>query len=213
MPHVRQIREWDCGVACVHMVMRFHDAAARGRTIDLKAFDVTKSVWTIDLLNIMASYGLRTRLCTTVLGARAEYAQDSFYADEFSRDEKRVSALFDGAAARGLRVEQRIVPLDELLAGIDAGNCAIVLVNSRTMRCFNCIKPMAVFSACAPHKFTGHYVVLCGYDPERSVVYYRDPSASATLCATSYENFESSRHEYGTDDDVLLVEKGAPAGT
>ena len=56
-PHVSQCSNWDCGVACVQMVLR--GLSREGERSSLLAALGTRSVWTIDLAMLLHRFGVR----------------------------------------------------------------------------------------------------------------------------------------------------------
>lgn len=63
----------------------------------------------------------------------------------------------------------------------------------------NCICPSSQSDYC------GHYVVLCGFDADKRCVYYKNPSFNEDLCCAKFDMFETARHSYGTDEDIVFV--------
>jgi hypothetical protein len=53
--------------------------------------------------------------------------------------------------------------------------------------------------------YTGHFIVVCGYDLEKKCIYYKNPSYDIELCCVSFQAFEDAWHSYGTDSDILFV--------
>jgi hypothetical protein len=75
---VRQARSWDCGIACVQMVLRYLGADPRVSADELVALAGTSSVWTVDLAWLLARTappGTKCLLCTTALGAADTHAE------------------------------------------------------------------------------------------------------------------------------------------
>ncbi|KAL4855413.1 hypothetical protein ACK3TF_003959 [Chlorella vulgaris] len=68
VPHYRQMHTWDCGVACVLMVLRALGSSQHhwGTLLELCP---THSIWTIDLAHLLAACGARCQLATVTLGA------------------------------------------------------------------------------------------------------------------------------------------------
>lgn len=69
----------------------------------------TRSVWTIDVAHLLASYGVAVVFATTTIGVHPAYhASDvAFYSASMTEDAVRVDRLFDDAAAKGIRVVKR----------------------------------------------------------------------------------------------------------
>lgn len=108
--HIKQEYEWDCGLACVRMVLthvvgplitdsKFQNAC--------KQFAFGTNVWTIDLASILTSFKVKYVFYTETFGVDMSYANSSFYQDNFKVDELRVKHLFLCADQLDLKVEKR----------------------------------------------------------------------------------------------------------
>ena len=53
--------------------------------------------------------------------------------------------------------------------------------------------------------YTGHYVLVCGYDGGRGDFIVRDPASSRHTLYVPAASFEDARKSFGTDEDLLLV--------
>ena len=53
--------------------------------------------------------------------------------------------------------------------------------------------------------YTGHYVLVCGYDGGRGDFVVRDPASSRQTLFVPAASFEEARKSFGTDEDVLLI--------
>lgn len=53
--------------------------------------------------------------------------------------------------------------------------------------------------------YTGHYVVICGYDADKDEFEIRDPASSRKHERVSSKRLEDARKSFGTDEDLLLV--------
>ena len=56
IPHILQLNPWDCGLACVAMVLQA--AKKKGRLQDLHKRVSSDNVWTIELAYILREYQL-----------------------------------------------------------------------------------------------------------------------------------------------------------
>ncbi len=145
--HRRQRSNWDCGLACVQMVLN----AARteghrqqeqdeGEMVTAQELEarcsqdqVKRSVWTIDLCYLLRRYGVDFLFTTVTLGVDPSYAKEKFYARVLEGDSARVQERFEAAAAQGIRVEQSDASLEDILSHLrDRGPC-IVLVNANLL--------------------------------------------------------------------------------
>lgn len=112
LPHVRQKFDWDCGLACLQMVLKKYF----GDKFQLEEFEAVcekknfgKSVWTIDLATVLTEFGLDYILYTITLGVDESYETDKFYQQFYDADQYRVNNLFNQAEELGICVEKRLV--------------------------------------------------------------------------------------------------------
>ena len=53
--------------------------------------------------------------------------------------------------------------------------------------------------------YTGHYILVCGYDSERGDFIVHDPASSRPTQHIPGGSLEEARKCFGTDEDLLLV--------
>jgi hypothetical protein len=66
-------------------------------------------------------------------------------------------------------------------------------------------EPTTTLNPLAEPGYCGHFVVLCGFDTEADLIFYRNPACSQRLSCTNSEQFEQARKSYGTDEDILFI--------
>ena len=112
----------------------------------------------------------------------------------------------------------RSISLEEIISRLMKGYVAIVLVNSNALICNWCevysLNKLRMLANCicpsTQSEYCGHYIVLCGFDADKRCVYYKNPSFNDGLCCTKFDMFESARHSYGTDDDIIFIKLQEP---
>lgn len=57
--------------------------------------------------------------------------------------------------------------------------------------------------------YTGHYIVVCGFDPTEGEFLCRDPASHRRDLIVSAEALDAARRSFGTDEDLLLVKNAA----
>ncbi|KAJ3307609.1 hypothetical protein HDU76_004496 [Blyttiomyces sp. JEL0837] len=140
IPHIQQRSSWDCGLACVSMVL-----TALGKVhcdpIQLRALIVNESVWTIDLAYLFKHFGVEDfTYYTSYIGVNWQYASKvPFYKDTISLDMRRVHLLFAAAHESGVRVVPMVLSLDDMRRFLMSGQYAILmLVDLRFLECGVC---------------------------------------------------------------------------
>lgn len=202
VPHIRQRHAWDCGLACVEVVLRSNSCREPCSVDDLCARVGTQSTWTIDLAFLLQSYGVSSTLTTLTVGVNDAYRGLDFYKTDISDDEQRVNHLFADAASKGIVVREESVPLDELKLQLMAeSSLYIALLDLRHVRCTDCHRRRPFFC----FTYLGHFVVLCDYDPKTDLFMYRDPGSSASACFMRSADLEQARRSLGTDEDLICI--------
>lgn len=209
VPHLRQSYTWDCGLACCMMVLR----ALKATRADLKAVRRicrTKSIWTVDLAHLLNDFGLEVHFFTITVGANPEFVGESFYKDNMEEDRSRVEMLFRLAPERGIRVERRSISSGEMRDIVLSGEYLVIALVDKSK-----LNPPWVSIAAGTYLpayccgliggYTGHYIVVCGYNEERREYLIRDPASSHATIWVRDEGFDRARKCFGTDEDLLFV--------
>ena len=258
VPHVKQTYNWDCGLACVLMVVRALGASAHHCDLrTLRQLCRTTSIWTVDLAYLLRRFGADVTFTTVTMGANPAYESESFYRDNLREDCERVDALFEGARANGISIERRSLSLDAIKAHAGGGEYLVILLvdkpklgvkprdamvlpepcenergrrgsdvklgwltgaagkpaawGARDLRSGDRIPSASTFgNGTAPSRgYTGHYIVVCGYNPVDGEFLCRDPASHVRDLIITAENLEKARRAFGTDEDILLVRNEA----
>ncbi|RIA89433.1 Guanylyl cyclase [Glomus cerebriforme] len=199
VPHVLQQNSFDCGPACVCMVLR--GLGFFGINLwELNKKVAVSSIWTIDLAFLLRYYApdLDFTFYTTHTGARAD---DKFYRSSFDEDERRVNRLFSIAKNNNVNVIRMILPLENFRRLLFNSKFVIIaLVNSRFLKCQLCqVYKLRV------NDYVGHFIVLIGFDPNSNCFIYRDPGITEQYCMISMNDFERARRSCGTDEDCIVI--------
>ncbi|KAJ2805559.1 hypothetical protein H4R21_001214 [Coemansia helicoidea] len=211
---VLQQESWDCGLACVCMVVRAfgHPTCTVGR---LASQVGTQSVWTIDLVFLLHSIlgSADFTYYTTCIGINPEHAKKEFYSDALEGDEERVVRLFAMARQR-VRVVELEIPLLDLQRFL-AHRCyvAVLLVDGCVIRCMACRADPAAHRGVRTwltqwhrrRRFVGHYILLIAYIPSLDVFIYRDPALTSEFCVAPSATIDAARCRPGTDADCIVV--------
>ncbi|XP_022857278.1 uncharacterized protein LOC111378328 isoform X5 [Olea europaea var. sylvestris] len=174
VPHINQLRTWDCGLACVLMVLR------------------TLGIYNCNIQEL-------GELCSTT----------SILQEQLPNDLVRVNLLFQEARKAEINIECRSVSADEISELILSGKyIAIALVDQYKLRCSRSwLEDVYIsdFYSGSPG-YTGHYVIICGYDAVANEFEIRDPASSRKFERVTSLCLEESRKSFGTDEDILLMQ-------
>ena len=109
LPHVVQKFEWDCGFACIQMILLklgqiFDDSALFGVQ---QTLGIGECIWTIDLANILRHFNIDFVYYTITCGVDPGYRDEAFYQDDFDAEQARVNTLFEKATEMGINIIKR----------------------------------------------------------------------------------------------------------
>ncbi|KAK4835800.1 hypothetical protein QYF36_014745 [Acer negundo] len=205
VPHINQLFTWDCGLACVSMVLR---------TFGINNYNIqgladlccTTSIWTVDLAYLLQKFNIRFSYFTVTFGANPNYSVETFYKEQLPNDLVRVDMLFQKARGAGINIECRSIGGVEISQMILSGNyIAIALVDQYKLS-RSWMEDVIIPGFYGNDSgYTGHYVVICGYDADADEFEIRDPACSRIHERVSSKRLEEARKSFGTDEDILLI--------
>uniref|UniRef100_A0A1D1ZJF3 Uncharacterized protein C22orf13 n=1 Tax=Anthurium amnicola TaxID=1678845 RepID=A0A1D1ZJF3_9ARAE len=204
VPHVRQICNWDCGLACVLMVLRTFGIDDRS-IHDLEELCSTTSIWTVDLAYLLQKFSITFSFFTVTLGANPEFSSEAFYKEQLNDDLERVNRLFEKALEAGIQIQHRSISGKEISLLILSGRyIAIALVDKYKLN-YSWLKDGSVSEFFdGSSKYIGHFVVICGYDADKEEFDIRDPACPRKYERVTLACLEEARKSFGTDEDILL---------
>ncbi|PNF36938.1 Protein GUCD1 [Cryptotermes secundus] len=211
LTHHRQRYNWDCGVSCVLMVLepktREHLLLNFKEICKEEGFN--ESTWSIDLCYLLKRYGVSHLYCTITLGIHPSHRGQSFYDKVLQKDEERVTRRFLNAAERGITVRKASLTCKDLVRHLSESGPIILLTNAALLCCDICKENRLAseLRGCLPWgtAYTGHYIVLCGYNLSSEKFLYHNPSFKNRVCMMSFAKLDEARCSYGTDEDAILV--------
>lgn len=205
VPHVHQLASWDCGLACVLMVLRATGISTCSIQ-ELADICSTNSIWTVDLAYLLQRFCVEFSYCTITFGANPNYSIEEFYKEQLPEDLLRVDLLFRKAHESGVIIQCRSVSIHEISCLLLSGNyIAIALVDQDKLSKSWLEEVFAAGLHNSNSSYTGHYIVICGYDAVKNEFEIRDPASSKVHERISSRCLENARKSFGTDEDLLLI--------
>ncbi|XP_026666397.1 guanylyl cyclase 1 isoform X2 [Phoenix dactylifera] len=228
VPHVRQLFNWDCGLACVLMVLKTL-GIDHYNIHDLEKLCCTTSIWTVDLAYLLHKFSVSFSFLTVTLGVNPEFSAESFYREQLQDDVGRVDGLFKKALEAGISIQVYVLHVTACylvsvmglflrcrsISGKDisvlilSGQCiAVALVDKMKLR-RTWLKDVHVPEWYGRNSdYMGHYVIICGYDADTDEFEIRDPASSRKSERVPMQFLDEARKSFGTDEDILLCIKG-----
>jgi len=215
--HVGQKYDWDCGVACLEMAVKWWNAdldKENKKIID--CIDISTALWTIDIFVGLHQNGIfSTIMYTNYKGVNPSHFDEIWYKDHLSADIQRVNDKFLYADELSLDIRVEALSMRAICQHLSLGpsesesgsgsgsgsGVAIILVDINKMRNYPSVE------SAKSEKYTGHYIFLLGYDSRTSEAQYLDPSKDPGVEYISIDILEEARMQNGTDQDIIVISK------
>ncbi|XP_076941522.1 guanylyl cyclase 1-like [Bidens hawaiensis] len=205
VPHIKQTRTWDCGLFCVLMVLKTLNVNHYDIK-DLEAFCGTNSIWTVDLAYLLQKLSITFSYITVTLGANPNFSLETFYEKQLSDDIIRVNMLFQRSQEAGINIECRSIKGDEIALLILSGKYIVIALVDQYILSQPWTEDVYVSDFYSRSSgYSGHYIVICGYDALTDEFEIRDPASSRFRETISSRCLEKARKSFGTDEDILLI--------
>ncbi|KAJ3252445.1 hypothetical protein HK103_001564 [Boothiomyces macroporosus] len=138
IPHNTQLYNWDCGLACISMVLQGIGKRNCSPSDLVKLYN-SDSVWTIDLVYLLKHFGVEDfTMYTTHIGINWQHQTTPFYKD-LQKDTRRVHSLFAKARENDIRVVPSKLQMDDIRRFLMSDRYAIILlVNLNLLSCHLC---------------------------------------------------------------------------
>ncbi|XP_045771057.1 protein GUCD1 isoform X2 [Maniola jurtina] len=197
--HIRQRFNWDCGIACVLMLL-----SEQQRKEFIEGFSricleegFGHATWTIDLCYLLKRFGIKHRMYTT-----RQAANNRARSDEVAN---RVRNRFRNASHNGITVVDGVLSTEQVITHVVSTGPAIVLVDAALLSCDLCKhnKLTSEFRRIFGGSYRGHYILVVDWAGGR--LRYHNPARAHPLCATTRKNLRVARTPPHTDCDVILV--------
>ncbi|XP_041348466.1 protein GUCD1-like [Gigantopelta aegis] len=158
----------------------------------------------------MKRHGIPHHMCTVTLGIHKDYKNNAYYANNFDESAERINRIFKEASAKGVHVEKRSVSLEEIIDHLKSKLIVICLLDAMLLECCWCDtfrrSCLCCFKIC-PKLYQGHFVVVCGYDCDKKLIFYKNPGIHQELCCSRWDQFDNARKSFGTDEDILFIDE------
>ncbi|XP_058181878.1 guanylyl cyclase 1 isoform X1 [Rhododendron vialii] len=205
VPLINQEHAWDCGLACILMVLRTLGINS-SNIQELEKLCCTTSIWTVDLAYLLHKFSVSFSYFTVTVGANPNFSMETFYKEQLPNDLMRVDMLFHKALDAGINILFRSISGEDISLFILSGKyIAIALVDHYKLS-QSWVEDFCVSGFYSGSSgYTGHYVVICGYDAVTDEFEIRDPASSRKHDKVTSKRLEEARKSFGTDEDLLLI--------
>ncbi|XAR66227.1 Guanylate cyclase [Bertholletia excelsa] len=131
---------------------------------------------------------------------------ETFYKEQLPTDVVRVNMLFQKALEAGINIQCRSISGKDISLLILSGKyIAIALVDQYKLS-QSWLEEVCLSGFYGGNTgYTGHYIVICGYDAEADLFEIRDPASPRRQETISLKRLEEARKSFGTDEDLLLI--------
>ena len=111
LPHFIQKHDWDCGIACIQMILlKLQKVTDDLRIYALRAsLELPERLWTIDLANILRQFEIEPIYYTKTCRVDPSHGNLEFYKNDFAAEKMRVDSLFQKATEMGIEIVKKYV--------------------------------------------------------------------------------------------------------
>ena len=186
---------FECGPVALQMVLEhFGKKCSKEEIKALTESESSGATHTIALAKAAAQLGFPVEFYSVKLGFNPKNFELQYYqklTDGPETVEEKLNALHTDCVKYGVRMEERSLPLEEILSKLSDSCVAIVLIDWSK---FN-----------NTDTFIGHICPLIGYDEKNVYIHQPGPQDPAANFAVKKDLFESARKATGTDEDVVFI--------
>ena len=191
VPFYKQTTKTNCGPVVLRMVISYLD-----KDIDLEILEKRtrikegKAVLTIQIAIASALSGFPTEFFSKKISFNKENLKLEFY-QKYLDNKVDHEKLIEEAKNVGVKIEERRMPIEELLRNVTNKTIPIILLD------WNVIK--------GESGYQGHFVPIVGYDNESVYVHNNGLNNPTPFLKIKRELFEQARKSEGTDEDIIIV--------
>lgn len=185
----------DCGPAALEMVCKFFGLDVKREVLrELIEIEESGASWTIGIAAASGELGLITSFCTNSFGVNPDNYSLEYYqslSEGQERSEGKLVHLLGRCRHAGVHLEERSLPLNEILSELCKGTVPIALIDWSKV--------------CGGPSYIGHIVPIIGYDDRYVYVHNPGPDEPKAFYPIEREVFDRARRAVGTDEDLVFI--------
>ena len=192
VPFYKSKKDTDCGPLALRMALAYLGERHTFKKIakEEKQID-TGLVWSVGIARASKVLGFPAKFISTTNFNPEE--SDIDYYKKYSHDKAKIvlKELSDEIKKIGVEVQERNMPLEELLSYISENSIPIVLVNW--------------YIIAGKEGFSGHFLPVTGYDKEN--IYVHNPGLTSAMPYSPIKRsiFLRAWESKGTDKDTIVI--------
>jgi len=214
--HIEQTELWDCGVTCLSMILQSMQKE-NSTLAELKKQHFGTITWTLNLAYILHEYKIPYTYYTRSTKINVNYETDVFSLQQkvpekemFLKQLELVLEKEKNIEVNNIQIIRGGINSNQLKNFLLSGNVAITLVNSLLIGCKHCHSNLFQGNQMSKlvidgEPFRGHYILIVGYNQEKDVFLYKNPSSSQSVCFAPSSVVEEARRSYGTEENIIIV--------
>ena len=192
VPFYKSKKDTDCGLLALKMALAYLGEKYICQKIakEIRQLD-TGLVWSVGVARASKMLGFPTKFISTTNFSHEE--SDIDYYKKYSDDRGKIilKELFEEIKKIGVEVQERDMPIDELLSYVSENSIPIVLVNWYVIS--------------GKEGFSGHFLPISGYDEEN--IYVHNPGLASAMPYLPIKRnvFLKAWESKGTDKDTIII--------
>lgn len=194
VPFFKQTTPLNCGPTVLKMVLAYfgdyREIEPLEKAIGLKE---GKGILTIQIATAAASFGYRTDFYSKNLLFDEEHLKRDFYQKYLDKDKGNLNKLVEEAKKAGVNLQEKTLPLEELLKYVTETSIPIVLID------WNIVKGRK------ENGYQGHFVPIVGFDSQNIYAHNSGLVNTKDFMPIKRNIFDKARKSDGTDEDVAVI--------
>ena len=193
VPFYQQTTELNCGPSALRMVIAYFDRDVGLEILEQRTgIKKDKSISTIQIATASVLSGYQTQFFSKHVYFNKENLKLEFY-QKYLDNKVDHEKLIEEAKNVGVKIEERRMPIEELLRNVTNKTIPIILLD------WNVIK--------GESGYQGHFVPIVGYDNESVYVHNNGLNNPTPFLKIKRELFEQARKSEGTDEDIIIIHR------
>jgi len=194
VPFYKSKKDTDCGPLALRMALTYLGESHTFKKISQEERQIdTGLVWSVGIARASRILGFPTKFISTTNFSHEE--SDINYYKKYSHDKAKIilKELSEEVKKIGVEIQEKNMPLKELLSYVSENSIPIVLVNW--------------YVIAGKDGFSGHFLSVTGYDREN--VYVHNPGIASAMpyLPIKRDVFLRAWESKGTDKDTVVISR------
>lgn len=194
IPYFKQEGMLHCGPTALRMAIAYLGKDPQIKTIIEKTgIKEGKGLSTIEIAIAATTFNYDVKLYSKHISFNEENQKLDYYKNYSDIDLEQTKKLIETAKAKGVKLEEKTLPIEEILGFVTENSVVIILLD------WNIVKEERKKS------YLGHFVPIVGYDEKYIYVHDAGINNPKKFMPIKRQIFDEARKAKGTDEDIVVI--------